>query len=149
MKEDEILLAGIEDKIQQSLDYYTTTYSNFLDMRQRTLAEKLCKEVKGLRYIFYGGYEDAERTIAVFLPDYASLEDDNPLSLLRISHDGHKELSHRDYLGSLLGLGIKREMIGDILVRKNGADAIILKEIGDYSTMIRRGEQLFRWNCCP
>jgi RNA-binding protein YlmH len=132
MKEDEILLAGIEDKIQQSVDYYIPTYSNFLDMRQRTLVERICKGIKGLRYLFYGGYEDAERTVVAFLPDYARLEDDNPLSLLRISQDGHRELSHRDYLGSLLGLGIKREMIGDILVRKDGADVIIIKEISDF-----------------
>jgi len=70
--------------------------------------------------------------VAVFLPEYFSLEDSNPLDLLRISHNGYKELSHRDYLGSLMGLGIKREMIGDILVRNDGADIIILKSISQF-----------------
>lgn len=132
MKEDAVLLAGIEDKISQCLEYYMTTNSTFLDMRQRTLAEALCRQHAGLRYCFHGGYEDAERTVAVFLPDYAELGDSNPLALLRITQDGRRTLSHRDYLGSLTGLGIKREMIGDILVRDNGADIVIIKEMGDF-----------------
>ncbi len=132
MKEDTILLAGIEDKIQQCMDQYIVTHSSFLDMRQRTLAETLCRQTKGFQYIFYGGYEEAERKIAVFLPDYAKLEDDNPLALLRIGQNSRKELSHRDYLGSLMGLGIKREMIGDILVREKGADIVIIKEMIDF-----------------
>lgn len=132
MKEDAVLLAGIEDKISQCLECYMTTNSTFLDMRQRMLAEGLCRQHAGLRYCFYGGYEDAERTVAVFLPDYAELRDSNPLTLLRITQDGRRTLSHRDYLGSLTGLGIKREMIGDILVRDGGADIVIIKEMGDF-----------------
>jgi len=132
MKEDSILLAGIEDKIEQCLNHYIVTNTTFLDMRQRTLAEGLLRQFKGQRYCFYGGYEDAERTVAVFLPDYAELEDNNPLALLRVKQDGRKELSHRDYLGSLMGLGIKREMIGDILVRNDGADIVILNEMADF-----------------
>lgn len=132
MKEDEVLLAGIEDKISQCLDHYMVTHSLFLDMRQRTLAEAICRQQKGLRHCFYGGYEDAERTIAVFLPDYAELAEYDPLALLRITQAGQQTLSHRDYLGSLMGLGIKREMVGDILVRGNGADIVIIKEMGEF-----------------
>lgn len=132
MKEDTILLAGIEDKIRQCLSYDIMTNSAFLDMRQRTLTEALCRQQRGLRFCFYGGYEEAERRAAVFLPDYAELEQDNPLALLRITQDGHRTLSHRDYLGSLLSLGIKREMIGDILVRTDGADIVIIKDMAEF-----------------
>lgn len=132
MKEDAVLLAGIEDKIRQCLEYSMTTNSAFLDMRQRTLAEARCRQYPGLRYCFYGGYEDAERTVVVFLPDYAELDDSNPLSLLRITRNGSRTLSHRDYLGSLTGLGVKREVIGDILVRDGGADIVIIKDMGDF-----------------
>ncbi len=138
MKEDALLLAGIEDKISQCLDKYMVTNSAFLDMRQRTLAEGACRRHKGLRYCFYGGHEDAERTVAVFLPDYAQLTEYNPLALLRLTRESgrfssrDKELTHRDYLGSLMGLGLKREMIGDILVREDGADIVIIKEMGEF-----------------
>ena len=43
-----------------------------------------------------------------------------------------RELSHRDYLGSMLGLGIDRRVTGDILVRDDGADIIIVPEIADF-----------------
>jgi len=132
MKEDEQLLAGIKDKVEQCMDQNVVTHTPFLDIRQRSLAESKCREYKGLRYCFYGGYEDAERTSGLFLPDYATLEEYNPLALLRITQVGYRELSHRDYLGSLTGLGIKREVIGDILVRRDGADVIILKEMSEF-----------------
>ena len=45
---------------------------------------------------------------------------------------GSKPLTHRDYLGSLLGLGVERSVAGDILVRENGADIIVLKEMAEY-----------------
>ena len=43
-----------------------------------------------------------------------------------------RSLSHSDYLGALMGLGIKRTVVGDILVREDGADIIVLSEIADY-----------------
>jgi RNA-binding protein YlmH len=132
MKEDAILLAGIEDKINQCLEYYITTHTAFLDMRQRTLAEGICRRYPGLKYEFYGGYEEAERTVAVFLPDYAVLLEENPLALLRIHQDSRRALSHRDYLGALTGLGIKREIIGDILVREDGADIVVIKDMAEF-----------------
>lgn len=148
-KEDDILLNNIDDKIDNCMDDYRMTNSLFLDLRQRSMADQVSRKRHGLQFGFYGGYEDAERTIAVFFPDYVQLsalnfegiqehfqanEEDNPLALLRIVNESAKgkELTHRDYLGSLTGLGIKREMVGDILVRKDGADIIIMRELADF-----------------
>lgn len=135
-KEDKMLLAGAEDKYQQCCQQYRLTHTAFLDLRQHSLVEKLCQKLcrgnADVRCVFYGGYEDAERTLAVFLPDYAALAD-CPVSVIRISTAaGGKILTHRDYLGSLLALGLKREMTGDILVTDGGADLIILDEIKDF-----------------
>lgn len=135
-KEDKMLLAGAEDKFQQCCQQYRLTHTAFLDLRQRSLVEKLCRELsrgnKDVRCVFYGGYEDAERTLAVFLPDYADVSD-CPISVIRIkTAPGGKTLAHRDYLGSLLALGLKREMTGDILATDSGADIIILNEIKDF-----------------
>lgn len=135
-KEDKMLLAGAEDKFQQCSQQYRITYTNFLDLHQRSLVEKqwqeLSRGVQDTRCVFWGGYDDAERTVAAFLPDYAD-ESDCPLSVIRIKTPaGGRKLTHRDYLGSLTGLGLKREMIGDILTVENGADVIILDEIKDF-----------------
>lgn len=141
-KEDKLLLAQTEDKIRQCSDKYMITNSLFMDMRQRSLVEAMLRTRKGVRYGFYGGYDDAERVISVFLPDYIDSElvdyfsenpEDNPITLIRVSlKKGSPNLSHRDYLGSIMGLGLKREMTGDILVRESGADIIALREISEF-----------------
>ena len=79
-----------------------------------------------------GGYEDAERRICIFCPK-EFWDEPEPLKVLRISvPKGSPALSHRDYLGSLLGLGIERSVVGDILVREDGADAVVLSDMADY-----------------
>ncbi|MCO7123528.1 YlmH/Sll1252 family protein [Ihubacter massiliensis] len=136
-KEDKMLLAGAEDKYQQCSRQYMVTSTGFLDLRQRALVEgrlrELSKASSDVSWAFFGGYEDAERTIAMFLPDYASLEENHPLAVIRAeAPSGGRKLTHRDYLGSLTGLGIKREKIGDILTNETGADILILEEIRDF-----------------
>lgn len=138
-KEDKMLLAAAEDKFHQSSQQYRTTYTNFLDLHQRSLIEQqwreLSRDASDTRCVFWGGYEDAERTVAMFLPDYAD-ESDCPLSVIRIkTMPGGRKLTHRDYLGSLTGLGLKREVIGDILTVENGADVIILEDIEEFLLM--------------
>ncbi|MBQ4505893.1 MAG: RNA-binding protein [Firmicutes bacterium] len=136
-EEDRLLLAQIEDRIRSCQDQYALTHTAFLDMRQAALAEKLARDLKA-RFSLFGGYDDAERRIMAFLPDYmdeAQLAegDDCPLSLLKVSSPkGSRQLTHRDYLGSILGLGIKREVVGDIIVRPDGADILILREMEDF-----------------
>lgn len=131
MKEDKILLANIEDKIVQCTHRSMLTYSNFLDMRQQSMVENKCKSTKGLNYQFLGGYPDAERKIVAFFPDYPVEE--SPLSAIRVTvKTGGKKLAHGDYLGSLTGLGVKREVLGDLLVRDDGCDIILLNEVVDF-----------------
>lgn len=138
MTENERLSALISDRIRQSEYTYSLTHTNFLSLAESSLARSLCKE-QGASAVFYGGYADAERKILFILPDYMEAdesfpsEEENPCCLLVCRAPvGAKALTHRDYLGSLLSLGIEREVIGDILVRENGADIIILKSISDY-----------------
>lgn len=129
-KEDKILLALVQDKIDQCSAYDIGLNTGFLDSRQQELVDNYCKKIKGLKYGFKGGYEDAERCVCMF-----STEDDlqhTPFTVLRIRKEGPNPLSHRDYMGSILGLGIKREMVGDILVNKDGADMVILSELADF-----------------
>ena len=144
VQEDALLLAAIEDKINQCESSYMLTHSQFLDPRQRMLVDTMCRHYKGLHYAFYGGYEEAERSIICFCPDYIEVKTAaelqqyfqenptaDPLALLRARPQG-VALTHRDYLGSLLGLGVKREWIGDILVGSTSADIIISCNLVDF-----------------
>ncbi len=86
-----------------------------------------------VKRIFFGGYAGAERKLFVALPEYADENDAQELiSVLEITGREIGELSHRDFLGSLLGLGIKREKIGDILVYEDKTLVFALEDIADY-----------------
>ncbi len=129
-KEDSILLKQIEDKKRQCEEQYCESYTAFLDVHQIALAEN---EFKFTKHKLYGGYDDAERRIIVFLPDYLDDISDDPLEILRVRiPKGGKTLGHRDYLGSILSLGIDRNVTGDIIVRDFGADIIILKSMEEF-----------------
>lgn len=79
---------------------------------------------------FFGGYHDAERLVACFGEVYDNSE--YPIRAVMVHQKGGRELSHRDYMGTVLSLGIKREMIGDIVVTDDGAYVFCLEEIADF-----------------
>ena len=134
--ENDILISHALDLARRCREDYVVTSTPFCDMAQRSLLSGSLKGC-GARFEFFGGYGDAERTVCVFLPDYiddmesffADSPDECPIEVIRCtSKKGSPPLSHRDYLGSLMALGIKREKIGDIIVVEGGADIVILKE---------------------
>lgn len=96
------------------------------------------------RYLFgeaeglypFGGYEDAERKMLCYLPDYLEpdslYEDDSPVVCLRAAFYEGDSPSHRDFLGALMGTGISRECIGDICVGKGVCDFFVTSEIAPY-----------------
>lgn len=100
---------------------------------------RLLKQVgdgfSGVRVQTWGGYPEAERQRACVLP--ADSWDDRPdfgIAILRITplDPGGENPSHRDYLGSMLGLGLKREKLGDCLVRSGEALFCVAAEIADF-----------------
>ena len=135
-KEEQILSATLQDKHRQCLSRGIPTHTGFLTPAEVCFAEAFCIKEKA-HFLLEGGYEDAERRICIFVPDDWN---DDPagkiLCVLKISvPKGSKPLTHRDYLGSLLGLGVERSIAGDILVRggsEAGADIIVLREMVGY-----------------
>ena len=140
MTDDEILLSHARDLKKQCADRGMITHTAFLDLHQRSLLSRLERENSAdVQTFYHGGFPDTERVIAVFLPKFygvddlaayfAETPDNDPLCLLRAEKDAFSTLSHRDYLGALMGLGIKREQLGDILVDDGGAFLVCLKTI--------------------
>ncbi len=132
--EDRLLLAKLWDKINAGMRKNIPANTCFLSPRELEMAKYLFGEPEGL-YSF-GGYPDAERKMLVFLPDYleeSSLYDeDSPLVCLRCSFFQGDSPSHRDFLGALMGSGIGRETVGDILVDKGSCDFFVTAEIAPY-----------------
>ncbi len=115
--EDRLLLAHILDKYQQFQRRNIPVSTEFLSPREQAMAEAVLRTA-GVRsgYAFDGGYEAAERKVLLFLPDWAEGEQ-GELAFLRADfHGPDSALTHRDILGSLMGLGVARERVGDILV---------------------------------
>lgn len=86
--------------------------------------------------ITFGGYDNAERQMLVYLPEYLTEEslydEDAPLVCLRATFFDGDTPSHRDFLGALMGAGIARETIGDICVGKGQCDFFVTAEIAPY-----------------
>ena len=81
-----------------------------------------------------GGYERAERSTVFIYPFYMEYEDiEDTLRFIQIEGNfKFKNISHKDYLGSLLGLGIKREKIGDIIIHDNFCQVVVSSDICDF-----------------
>ncbi len=129
--EERVVLARVLDQMERAQRRSIPCATQFLSSAQRAAAEPLLAASGHPKCLFTGGYEGAERTICVFLPDWQEAEDYDPgddLSAVEAAFPPNAQLSHRDLLGGLMGIGLTREKVGDILVRKENAQVIVLRE---------------------
>jgi len=130
--EDKLLIARAEDTVALCERQNCIKATGFLTP---TEAELIRRNLKGasVETTFFGGYPDAERTLFVALPDYLTPDDAGQLvSVIEITGRDIAELKHPDFLGSLLGLGIKREKLGDILTFDDRCLVFVDENIADY-----------------
>lgn len=139
--QDKLLLRQLFERIAVSQERAYLTHTRFLDLRERTLCTQAVQQA-GLSHqtVFWGGYADAERVMALCLPDYLTPEDavageQSPLVLLRAAKSQTDILTHRDYLGALMGLGIERDVLGDIVITPAGADIFVIEDMADFIEM--------------
>ncbi|RKN86875.1 RNA-binding protein [Paenibacillus ginsengarvi] len=124
-----------EEWITRAAMFHTVKLTDFLDPRQAFIVQSLANRAEGVRIRFDGGYEQAERRRILIAPDYRDTEsEDTGIGLLSVTSDDTRfsRLDHGDFLGSLLGVGIKRDKLGDILVHDDCCHAIVASEIIDY-----------------
>ena len=128
------MLAKLWDKITGAIRKNIPGETAYLSPRELEMARYLFGDEPGL-YAF-GGYEDAERKMLVYLPDYLEEStlygEDSPLVCLEGTFFQGDELSHRDILGALMGAGIQRETVGDILVEKGRCLFFTTQEMAPY-----------------
>ncbi|MBQ0101785.1 MAG: hypothetical protein KBT31_03210 [Firmicutes bacterium] len=130
-----VLLSHISDLKERAYSRGVITVSDFLTEEEQAETLRLGKT------FFFGGYDGAERKTAVFLPDYLTEDDvkDDPglagicYTVISLSdYDSEGKITHRDVLGALMNLGIKRETVGDIVTFGNYAVAVTKAKIGDF-----------------
>ena len=132
--EDRLLLAKLWDKINAGLRKNIIANTCFLSPRELEMARFLFGDLPGLHT--FGGYEGAERQMLVYLPDYleedALYDEDSPIVCLRAEFFQGDSLSHRDFLGALMGAGIGRETVCDICDDSGSCDFFVTGEIATY-----------------
>ncbi|WP_424768304.1 RNA-binding protein [Paenibacillus sp. sgz302251] len=133
--EEKPFVDRVVEWIERSAQQHELKRTDFLDPRQAQIVTMLANRSLDVNVRLDGGYADAERQRAIIGPDYRSL-DDEPIgiSVLAVNGPGQAqlELDHGDFLGALLGLGIKRDRIGDIHVHEHFSHIIVMDEIADY-----------------
>ena len=139
-QEDKMLLSQVLDKINQMGKSQKIESTDFLDMYQLSLVETFLKKINFENYILYGGFDEAERKILIVYPEKYTPEmiEKNYNKLLKIVRvelpdELNGSYAHRNYLGGIVKLGLKREKVGDILVFDDGADIIT---VSDFSKIL-------------
>ncbi len=132
--EDRLLASKILDKAMTSFKSRAPVYTDFLDPHQAKIVEALLSDSDEVNYMFDGGYPGAERVVAVFRPNFISDDETfvSPFKYVTLIPGGRDALTHRDYLGAVLGLGIRRDKIGDILVKDESCEIVVLGDISEY-----------------
>lgn len=137
-QEDKMCLSQVLDKIEFSKARDRIEYTDFLDMYQVALVEIFLRKIKFENYQLYGGYGDAERRIAIIYPEKynAKMIEKNYNKIVKIvrvqlPEEEQGKYAHRNYLGGIVKLGLKREKVGDIIVYGEGADIITLEDFSD------------------
>ena len=104
------------------------TNTDFLNLSEQTIFQYVSGMLPPVRYVLSGGFESSERKVVCFLPSYEEELIDPPYDCVKIDPVNRKfaeELSHRDYLGAIMNLGIERSMLGDIVIKDGMAQAAV------------------------
>ena len=130
--DERIVLARALDQMDRAASRSIPCATQFLSPAQRAALEPLLAASGHPRHLFHGGYEGAERTVCVFLPDWLEAEDwtaEDELAAIECAYPSTgAELTHRDLLGGLMGIGLTREKVGDILTGDTAAQLVCLRE---------------------
>ena len=136
MNKEELLLQ--KRLVELSRIAYTreiVTFSEFLNLNELNILHTTPKNMLLSQYKTYGGYGLSERQMAAFLPDALYYDYQYPIQIIEISPVNRKfaeELSHRDYLGAVMNLGIERCKLGEILIEDGKAILFAKEELAGY-----------------
>lgn len=120
MDKEQLFKSRILDLAKRAYDRSIVTFTDFMDLNELHIINNLNLKESGVTCQLFGGYNTSERQIAAFIPDALSYDWNYPITCIQITPLAVKfsdDLTHRDYLGALLHLGIERSVVGDILIK--------------------------------
>lgn len=115
-------------------EQYRPKLTDFLDPREQKIIKTLIGENPDVHVQFFGGYKNAERKRAFFYPDYIqpTLDDFSMFAFEIMFPKKFVTLSHREVLGSLMSLGLKRSKFGDIIIHDETVQVMVAQEIANF-----------------
>lgn len=127
--DQDIFVKHVQDVCRLCEKYHSPRFSKFLDERgQREILKQPVENT-----MLYGGYEGAEWKIFGAFPEHEEARGSAfPIKVLDIRKKYNVPVGHRDYLGTILSLGIDRNKIGDILVEDSGAYVFVSEDISEF-----------------
>lgn len=128
-EDEKLLLARIDDLYTLCDKHAKAKFSPFLNgAMQRTVSEHTAGRENS---VMFGGYDGSERKVFGVFPEW-DMERTFPIAALKISHSFGEPMTHRDYLGSIMSLGLERGKIGDIIVDGNTAYVFAKDDAAQY-----------------
>lgn len=116
-EQEQILFHRIADLARQAKGKGSPRFTAFLDQRQQAVALYATQTAGDCQAVFFGGEQGSERKVLGISDGFTPLSEEMfPIKVLGVCYPKDQRLSHRDFLGALMGLMIKRELIGDILI---------------------------------
>ena len=125
----------LDDMIDVCIGRFTPGFTKFLDGGELVKAKNYLSRFKNdVLCVAFGGFYNCERAVLGIFPKsiygydgvkIESLYEMFELCFVKISGSGFKRLTHRDFLGSVLGLGLKRDTVGDIVIDESGTSAVV------------------------
>lgn len=127
---DELFYSKLDDAADLCYTRQKPYFFPFLSERRQALAEKYLRSICFENFSFFGGYDYSERKMLAMC--YDDTKPDFPVSALEFHYRSCDKLTHRDFLGVLMSLGIERETVGDILIEDGRTIAFVKSELKDY-----------------
>ncbi|MBE6787130.1 MAG: hypothetical protein E7537_02150 [Ruminococcaceae bacterium] len=128
--ESELLLARVSDTLNSCRLNNKPKFFGFLSLEESVLVDNFLKN-RCDNYCFFGGTQDAQRVYLCCYPEWTD-KPVFPIDALTFNFRKIDELSHRDFLGALMSLGLKRETVGDILIEKGRAVVFFSADVTEY-----------------
>ena len=134
--EEEFLQKRFVDLANQSYRNNIYTFTGFLSASEQDLFYRTLPQIGGVKYTLSGGVEGCERQMLRFgSPEQLGYEEEFPICCVEIKPTAPKfadKLTHRDFLGALMNLGIERSTLGDIFITDKIGYAFCQEKVADY-----------------
>ena len=143
-KEEQLFRKRIQELAENAYSRDIPLHTDFLTLAEQTVFQNMSATLPPVKFVLSGGFPMSERKVLCFLASYEEELYAPPFVCLKIAPANRRfaeELTHRDYLGAIMNLGIERSMIGDIVLQDGNAWAFVIEKMSRYLaenlTMIR------------